>query len=162
MEHSLLLLANEVLMQARAGGYRIITAESCTGGLITSYLTDIHGSSDVVVGGFVTYSNLQKQLALGVNPLTLVQYGAVSKEIALEMAMGALQGASHANIAIAVTGVAGPGQSEFKPQGLVHFALMVKDSKKTLSHQELFTGKDRHQVRLATVETAFKILQSQM
>jgi nicotinamide-nucleotide amidase len=101
-------LAAEVLNAARAQGAMIATAESCTGGLIIGALTEIAGSSDVVDRGFVTYSNAAKMQMLGIKPDTLRDFGAVSEQIAAEMAMGALE-RSQAQFTIAVTGIAGRG-----------------------------------------------------
>ncbi len=115
-------LAAEILDRARARGLRISTAESCTGGMVAVALTDIAGSSDVFERGFVTYSNAAKVEMLGVSGGTLAAHGAVSEEVAREMATGALAH-SQADIAVAVTGIAGPGGSEFKPEGRVCFAL---------------------------------------
>ena len=118
------MIAAEVLSLARAKGMRITTAESCTGGMIAASLTDIAGSSDVFDRGFVTYSNAAKVDMLGVRLETLAAHGAVSEQIAREMAEGALTRAN-AMVAIATTGIAGPGGSEFKPEGRVCFGLAV-------------------------------------
>ncbi len=111
-----------ILSAARAAGIRIACAESCTGGLIAAALTDLAGSSDVFERGFVTYSNAAKVAMLGVSPATLDAHGAVSEAVALEMANGAMTRAGVA-LAVAVTGIAGPGGSEFKPEGRVCFGL---------------------------------------
>ncbi|MCB1404215.1 MAG: CinA family protein, partial [Rhodobacteraceae bacterium] len=114
-------LAREILEAARARGWRIATAESCTGGLVSAALTDIPGSSDVFDRGFVTYSYPAKTAMLGVPQAMLAAEGAVSAPVARAMAEGALA-ASDAQLVVAVTGVAGPGASEAKPEGLVWFA----------------------------------------
>ena len=111
-----------LLQAARYWGYRLATAESCTGGMISAALTAVAGSSDVFDRGFVTYSNAAKQDMLGVRPETLAAHGAVSEPVAREMAEGALA-QSLAHLAVSVTGIAGPGGSEFKPEGRVCFAL---------------------------------------
>ena len=116
------MIAAEILAAARAKGIRIATAESCTGGMIAAALTDIAGSSDVFDRGFVTYSNDAKIAMLGVQQTTLTAHGAVSEQIAAEMAAGAITQA-HATLAVATTGIAGPGGSEFKPEGRVCFGL---------------------------------------
>ena len=116
------MTAAHILQLARAQNLHIATAESCTGGLVAAALTEIPGSSDVFDRGFVTYSNAAKIDMLGVSPLTLAQHGAVSEAIAAEMATGAL-GLSAAQLAVAITGIAGPGGSEFKPEGRVCFGL---------------------------------------
>lgn len=112
----------EVLDLARRRGVMIATAESCTGGLIAGRLTDVPGSSDAVDRGFITYSNAAKVEMLGIRPQTLEAHGAVSEEIAAEMAAGALA-RSQAGVAVAVTGIAGPGGSERKPEGRVCFGI---------------------------------------
>lgn len=111
-----------ILAAARARGWRIATAESCTGGMVAVALTDIPGSSDVFDRGFVTYSNAAKTDMLGVRPGTLAAHGAVSEAVAAEMAAGALA-RSAATLAVSITGIAGPGGSEFKPEGRVCFGL---------------------------------------
>lgn len=118
-------IASQVLDLAKASGARIATAESCTGGMVAVALTDIAGSSAVFERGFVTYSNAAKQEMLGVRAETLAAHGAVSEPVAREMAEGALAH-SAASLAVAITGIAGPGGSEFKPEGRVCFALARK------------------------------------
>jgi nicotinamide-nucleotide amidase len=115
-----------LLAAARAKGWRIATAESCTGGMVSAALTDVAGSSDVFDRGFVTYSNAAKTAMLGVLPETLARFGAVSEEVAREMAQGAIA-ASAADLAVSITGIAGPGGSEFKPEGRVCFGLATRD-----------------------------------
>lgn len=112
----------DLLAAARRAGVRIATAESCTGGMVAAALTEIPGSSDVVDRGFVTYSNAAKQEMLGVSATSLEAHGAVSEEVAQEMAAGALT-RSDAALAVSITGIAGPGGSEFKPEGRVCFGL---------------------------------------
>jgi nicotinamide-nucleotide amidase len=149
-------LATQVLAAARARGLMIATAESCTGGLIAGALTEIPGSSDVVERGFVTYSNAAKMQMLGVDPVTLGQHGAVSEEVAREMAEGALQ-RSDAQITVAVTGIAGPGGSAHKPEGMVCFGLSQQGiAPQTETVQ--FGAIGRHQVRQDTVRHALKLL----
>ena len=114
-------LAREVLDTCRAAGLMVATAESCTGGLVSATLVDIPGSSDVLERGFVTYSNAAKTELLGVPADVIEANGAVSEPVARAMAEGALA-RSHAQIAVGVTGVAGPGGTSDKPEGLVHFA----------------------------------------
>jgi nicotinamide-nucleotide amidase len=114
--------AARLITLARAQGITLTTAESCTGGMIAAAITDIAGASDVFERGLVTYSNAAKTELLGVRPETLAAHGAVSEEVAAEMAQGALERAGAA-LAIAVTGIAGPGGSEHKPEGRVCFAL---------------------------------------
>jgi len=118
----------EVVLDAnRAAGCRVATAESCTGGLVAAALTEIAGSSDVVEAGFVTYSNEAKTAMLGVSPLLLAEYGAVSEQVARAMAEGAIA-RSRADVAVAITGVAGPGGgSKAKPVGTIWFARATRD-----------------------------------
>ena len=153
---ALLDQARDLLDGARVKNIRIVTAESCTGGLIAGLLTEIPGSSDVVERGFVTYSNEAKEEALGVPNALLRKYGAVSDHVARAMADGALRHA-RAQLAIAVTGIAGPGGgSANKPVGLVHVALA--DGHNITSHEYRFGDIGRSQVRLATVREAVKLL----
>jgi nicotinamide-nucleotide amidase len=132
------------------------TAESCTGGMIIAVMTDIPGSSSMVDRGFVTYSNDAKIEMLGVAPATLDAHGAVSRETALEMASGALA-RSHAGIALAVTGIAGPdGGSAEKPVGLVWFGLAVTGAK-PIAERHLFENRGRDFIRRQTVRAALEM-----
>ncbi|WP_283178077.1 CinA family protein [Gemmobacter sp. 24YEA27] len=151
-------LAEAVLQEARARGLRIATAESCTGGLVSAALTDIPGSSDVVDCGFVTYSNEAKQTMLGVDQSTLTRFGAVSQEVAREMAEGALR-QSRAGLAVSVTGIAGPGGSEHKPEGRVCFGLATA-GRMTLTETRDFGALGRSNVRKAATEYALRLLLS--
>lgn len=150
--------AERVLAACRARGLMIATAESCTGGLVAGALTAVAGSSDVVERGFVTYSNAAKETMLGVPRSTLEQYGAVSRQTAEAMARGALSH-SPATLAVAVTGVAGPGGSSAdKPVGLVHFAAAARDGR--LIHKEKRYGDiGRDAVRLQSVSEALGMLE---
>jgi nicotinamide-nucleotide amidase len=150
-------LAQQVISHYAARGWQVATAESCTGGLIAGALTGISGSSAVVDRGFVTYSNAAKQELIGVDAATIATYGAVSRETALQMVKGALS-RSRATVAVAVTGIAGPGGgSAEKPVGLVHIAAMTKTG--ALLHREMRYGDlGREAVRLATVSTALSLL----
>ena len=141
---------------ARARGVMIATAESCTGGLIAGAITDVPGSSDVLDRGFVTYSNAAKTEMLGVAPDLIATHGAVSEDVAVAMAEGALQ---HANVslAISVTGVAGPGGTPNKPEGMVCFGLAAK-GRPTLSETQLFGAIGRAEVRRATVHRAIELM----
>ncbi|TVQ02773.1 MAG: CinA family protein [Roseinatronobacter sp.] len=147
--------AARLLQAARDKGVRIAAAESCTGGLIMAALTDIAGSSDVVDRGFVTYSNAAKYEMLGVRPATLDQHGAVSEQVAAEMAQGALA-RSDAGLAVAVTGIAGPGGSEFKPEGRVCFGLASAEGTRTETVE--FGAIGRAEVRRATVAHALDMM----
>lgn len=121
-DRQLIIEAKNTLDMLRDGGLKLATAESCTGGLVSGLLTSIAGSSSVVERGFVTYSNEAKAEMLGISMALIDQHGAVSEQVAREMAEGALK-KSRANVAVSVTGIAGPGGgSKHKPVGLVHFA----------------------------------------
>ena len=117
--------AKDIVEQASAAGIVIATAESCTGGMISAAITDIAGSSRVLDRGFVTYSNAAKMDMLGVSADTLDTHGAVSEQVAAEMATGALKH-SNATLSVSVTGIAGPGGSDFKPEGRVCFGIATK------------------------------------
>jgi nicotinamide-nucleotide amidase len=135
------------------------TAESCTGGLIAGLLTEIPGSSTVLERGFVVYSNAAKQELLGVPDQTLVKHGAVSEQTAVAMAEGALR-ASHAEVAVSVTGIAGPdGGTATKPVGLVHFAC-ARRGKPTIVREERFGDIGREAVRLASVKVGLDLLEA--
>ena len=123
--------AKEVFEVASLKKIVIASAESCTGGMLSSAITDIPGSSGIFECGFITYSNISKMKLLNVNQITLESFGAVSEEVAAEMAIGALKN-SKANIAISITGIAGPGGSNTKPEGMVCFSMAFeKDLKLT-------------------------------
>jgi PncC family amidohydrolase len=134
----------------------LASAESCTGGMIAASITDIPGSSDVFDRGFVTYSNTAKQEMLGVSASTIEKYGAVSKECAREMVLGALNN-SLANIAVSVTGIAGPsGGTQGKPVGLVYIATCLRDNIPDVVKCN-FEG-DRMAVRMLACDKAFHLL----
>ncbi len=148
--------AERLIGAARARRARLATAESCTGGMIAAAITDIPGASDVFDCGFVTYSNAAKRRMLGVRAETLAAHGAVSQEVAREMAEGALA-RSGATLAVAVTGIAGPGGSEHKPEGRVCFALS-RPGGTTRTETVEFGALGRARVRRATVEHALEML----
>ncbi len=154
-------LATETLQMARDKGLHLATAESCTGGLIMGALTEIAGSSDVVDRGFITYTNRAKMEVLGVTAETLRIGGAVTRVTAIAMAEGALAHSS-ANIAVSVTGIAGPGggNSE-KPVGLVHMACASRDGV-ILHEMHQFGDVGRDKVREATVIAALELFQRTM
>jgi nicotinamide-nucleotide amidase len=145
-----------LLARARRMGWRIATAESCTGGMVAAALTDIAGSSDVFDRGFVTYSNAAKQDMLGVRPETLAAHGAVSPEVAMEMALGAVTHAQ-AQLAVAITGIAGPGGSENKPEGRVCFAIAVGRAGAS-AHTREFGARGRATVRALSTQHALHLL----
>ncbi|MGR9435180.1 CinA family protein [Rhizobium leguminosarum] len=152
-------MAEAIIRDFTAAGLMLSTAESCTGGLIAGALTEISGSSAVVDRGFVTYTNTAKMEMLGVQAETLLRFGAVSEETAQQMVHGALF-RSHAEIAVAVTGIAGPGGgSAEKPVGLVHLA--AKSRAGALIHRKMLYGDiGRSEVRLATIRTALELVRS--
>ena len=145
-----------LLQAARVWGWRIATAESCTGGMVAAALTDPPGASDVFDRGFVTYSNAAKVDMLGVSPDTLATHGAVSEAVAVEMATGALAH-SAANLAVSITGIAGPGGSAHKPEGRVCFAT-AQTGHPTLSETVEFGPLGRDRVRLAARNHALQML----
>lgn len=139
----------------RTKGWMLVTAESCTGGMISAALTDLAGSSAVFDRGFVTYSNEAKMESLGVSGKTLKEFGAVSPQVAEEMAQGALKN-SNAQIAVSVTGIAGPGGgSDEKPVGRVYIGIAT--DKTVTVYKNNFTG-DRSAVRQQTVDRALTLL----
>ena len=145
-------LAQSIAMRLMARGEMLATAESCTGGWAAQALTALAGSSNWFERGFVTYSNAAKEEMLGVRPETLAHHGAVSEEAAREMALGALSH-SRAAVALAITGIAGPGGGTLeKPVGMVCFAWAAKGGA-TRSETRRFAG-DREAVRRQSVEHA--------
>jgi nicotinamide-nucleotide amidase len=158
LTEAILTQAAELLTEFRARGWRIATAESCTGGLIAAALTHVPGSSEVVDRGFVTYSNEAKTEMLGVDPALIAAHGAVSQRVAAAMADGAVA-RSLADVAVAVTGVAGPGGgSAEKPVGTVWFGC-ARRGEPTVTERQVFAG-DREAVRAATVVRAFDLLRA--
>jgi nicotinamide-nucleotide amidase len=150
-------LSARVLGAARRLKLTIATAESCTGGLVAAALTEIAGSSDVVDRGFITYSNAAKQALLGVSATDLSLHGAVSGQVAKAMAEGALRAAG-AGVAVAVTGIAGPGGgSADKPIGLVWLAV-ARQGAETVLREERFGDLGRNGVRIASVRSALEML----
>ena len=147
--------AKDVVERASAAGIVIATAESCTGGMISAAITDVAGSSRVLDRGFVTYSNAAKMDMLGVSADTLDTDGAVSEQVAAEMAAGALKH-SNATLTVSVTGIAGPGGSDFKPEGRVCIGIATKDGVET--HQVDFGPLGRRGVRSATVAHVLELL----
>lgn len=157
MTHFLPLIKN-LAQRLQEKHWHLVTAESCTGGLVASQLTELAGSSNWFERGFVTYSNVSKQELLGVPEQLLQQCGAVSLEVAAAMATGALQHSS-GNIALSVTGIAGPGGGTAeKPVGTVCFA-WANHQGQVLTLKEQFSG-DRHTVRQAACQTALEGLLS--
>lgn len=155
----LLEAAAGLLEHCRRHSIRLATAESCTGGLLGGLLTEAAGASDVVDCGFIVYSDKAKKELLGVSSELLSRHGAVSSETATAMAEGALARSPDAQLALSITGVAGPGGgSPDKPVGLVHFALARSATKPQAEHH-VFSG-DRHSVRQASLEKALSLMQA--
>jgi nicotinamide-nucleotide amidase len=154
------ILARQVIETAAARGLVLVTAESCTGGLVAGALTAIAGSSAVVERGFVTYSNASKTDLLAVPADLIKAHGAVSEPVARAMARGALAG-SGADLSVSVTGVAGPGGGTAeKPVGLVHFSAVGPNGEIHAMHRFGDIGRD--QVRLASVRVALGLLLERM
>lgn len=160
MDPELLAAAVRVLDANRAAGKMIATAESCTGGLVMAALTEIAGASDVVERGFVTYSNEAKMEAIGVSRDILETFGAVSIAVAWQMAQGALKH-SLADVAVAVTGIAGPGGgTEKKPVGTVVFARAVRghDPEAMVADIRHFGDLGRSEIRRQAALVALELL----
>ena len=157
-DHEMRDAAERVLVACRQRRLKVVTAESCTGGLVAATLTAIAGSSDVVERGFVTYANEAKREMLGVPWDALLGHGAVSDPVARAMAAGALA-RSGADLAVSVTGVAGPGGGTAdKPVGLVHFAAL-RAGHEPIAERHVFPG-DRDSIRRVSVLTALTMLAS--
>lgn len=149
---------SDLSRKLRVAGLKLVSAESCTGGMIAAAITDLAGSSAIFDRGFITYSNDAKRDHLGVSGTTLKKFGAVSREVAGEMAKGALEH-SLGDIAVSVTGIAGPtGGSEDKPVGLVYIGTMMKGGAPHIT-KNLFEG-DRTAIREQARDTAIKQLSS--
>jgi nicotinamide-nucleotide amidase len=160
MDPELLAAAARVLDANRAAGRTIAAAESCTGGLVMAALTEIAGASDVVERGFVTYSNEAKMESIGVNRDILETFGAVSIAVAWAMAQGALRH-SHADVAVAITGIAGPGGgTEKKPVGTVVFARAVRghDPEAMVADIRHFGDLGRSEIRRQAALVALELL----
>lgn len=152
----MLSLVEELSLLMISKNLRLVTAESCTGGMIAAAMTDRAGSSAIFERGFVTYSNEAKIEELGVQSATIETHGAVSEKTAAEMAQGALKH-SHANIALSVTGIAGPsGGTDEKPVGLVYIGIAIQNREPKI-HKHIFDG-DRTTIRQQTAEAALNHL----
>lgn len=150
----------QVLQKARESGQMLVTAESCTAGLLAAALTFHAGSSDVVAGGFVTYSNAMKTALLGVTTATLERFGAVSSETVSEMAAGARNHAPGLPVSLSISGIAGPGGgSVSKPVGLVWFG--SASARGIVTDHKIFPG-DRTQIRSAAVLHALNLLHNSL
>ena len=148
-------IAQQVIRAAHQAGVMIATAESCTGGMLAAALTEIAGASAVFDRGFITYSYASKPEVLGVSPETVATFGAVSAEVAAQMASGALAH-SDADIAVAITGIAGPVEGSDKPEGRVWFAIATRESVEPMGRE--FGAIGRAKVRQASVEQALCLL----
>lgn len=154
-------LARLLIDEARERALRIVTAESCTGGLVAGAICSIPGASDVLERGFITYSNRAKQELLGVPGDLIADLGAVSEPVARMMAEGALE-ASNAHLAVAITGVAGPGGgTPMKPVGTVHIAT-ARTNHGLMHRQELFEEETREGIQLAAVQAALQALRDRI
>ncbi|MFN3293009.1 MAG: CinA family protein [Gemmobacter sp.] len=151
----MLLSAARLVREATAQGITLATAESCTGGMVAAAITDVPGSSVPFLAGYVTYSNAAKRVTLGVPAALLDQFGAVSEPVAAAMATGA-RAASGALVAVSTTGIAGPGGSEFKPEGRVCFGLATPAGVETETIDFGALGRDR--VRAAARDHALALL----
>jgi nicotinamide-nucleotide amidase len=154
-------LARLLVDEARERSLRIVTAESCTGGLVAGAICQVAGASDVFERGFITYSNRAKQELLGIPGDLIADLGAVSEPVARMMAEGALEN-SHAHISVAITGIAGPGGgTPMKPVGTVHIA--TARTNHGLSHRhEFFELDERIDIQLAAVQSALEMLRERM
>ena len=146
----------EVIKKCKKKGYLIATAESCTGGMVASYLTSISGSSEIFDRGFITYSNLSKVELLGIDEELINKYGAVSSETAIAMALGAVNN-SRANISLSITGVAGPsGGTDINPVGTVYIAIV--NNSKTNYNKFNFENLGRNFIRQSAVYEALRMI----
>jgi nicotinamide-nucleotide amidase len=154
-------LARLLIDEARERSLRIVTAESCTGGLVAAAICSISGASDVFERGFVTYTNRAKAEILGVPGDLIADLGAVSEPVARMMAEGALE-ASNAHIAVAITGVAGPlGGTPMKPIGTVHIAT-ARSNQGLMHREEHFDMMERDEVQMAAVQSALQMLRDRV
>ena len=154
-------LARLLIDEARERSLRIVTAESCTGGLVAGAICSISGASDVFERGFVTYSNRAKQELLGVPGDLIADLGAVSEGVARMMAEGALEN-SNAHVSVAITGVAGPGGgTRLKPVGTVHIAT-ARANQALMHREEFFEVETREEIQLAAVQSALEMLRGRM
>ena len=149
---------DNLIKQLRDKNLILTTAESCTGGMLSAAITEISGASDIFDRGFITYSNAAKIKMLGVSEKLIHTYGAVSEQCAAAMAQGALEN-SNANIAISITGIAGPNSDETqKPVGLVYIGLILKGEKQQVTEHN-FKG-TRKEIRHKTCDAAMELLLS--
>jgi nicotinamide-nucleotide amidase len=156
LDNETLALAKKVNDRLILAGHMMVTAESCTGGLIAGAITSVSGSSAMLYGGFVSYANRAKTAMINVPQALIEQHGAVSEHVARAMAEGAQRRAG-VDLAISVTGIAGPGGgSDEKPIGLVHFGLATRE--RTIHREERFGDLGRDGIRQATVRVALEMI----
>src|SRR5882757_4349281 len=154
-------LARLLVDEARERSLRIVTAESCTGGLVAGAICQVAGASDVFERGYVTYSNRAKQELLGIPGDLIADLGAVSEPVVRMMAEGALE-AAHAHVSVSITGVAGPGGgTPLKPVGTVHFAT-ARANQSVYHRHEFFELETREEIQLAAVKVALEMLQERL
>lgn len=154
-------LARLLVDEARERSLRIVTAESCTGGLVAAAICQVPGASDVFERGFITYSNRAKQELLGVPGDLIADLGAVSEAVARMMAEGALEN-SNSHVSVAITGVAGPGGgTRLKPVGTVHIAT-ARANQALMHREEFFEVETREEIQLAAVQSALEMLRERM
>lgn len=151
--------ANAILAACKKRGITLATAESCTGGLLSAMLTELPGSSAMFTHGYITYANEAKTEMLGVPMQLIDHHGAVSEQVARAMAEGALKNSS-ADLAVSITGIAGPGGGENKPVGTVHFACAMK-GKPTIHQHKIFAG-NRSEIRCAAVDCALDMILAEL
>jgi len=157
-DEELITIAATVIKEFGAADATVATAESCTGGLIGGCITAVSGSSNVFNRGFITYSNEAKIEVLGVNAELIAEHGAVSSQVASEMAIGAIR-KSGSDAAVSVTGIAGPGGgTETKPVGLVYIAVATANEEGAFVEDFNFSGMSRDEVRRETVKEALEML----
>lgn len=153
----LLNLAQELVKLAAKNNVKIATAESCTGGLVSGLITAISGSSQILDCGLVTYSNEAKNKLLKVSNIYLEKFGAVSEEVANEMALGAIKN-SDANLSVSITGIAGPNKDDSdKPVGLVYISSFFERNNKLISKKFQFEG-NRDEIRNSSIKNAIQLL----
>ena len=156
MRKDIFNIAKEIIDLANLNKAVIASAESCTGGMLSSAITEVPGSSVIFECGFVTYSNISKMELLSVKENTLRFYGAVSEEVAGEMAIGAINN-SKASLAISITGIAGPGGSNIKPEGMVCFAIAFENEIK-LNETKKWGALGRNNIRQKATLYGLKLL----
>lgn len=160
-DSNLIQKSNLLFQLASKFNIKIAVAESCTAGLVAALITEVSGSSAIFERGFITYSDLAKEQLLNIDSNIIKKFGAVSFEVAEEMAIGAINN-SISNLSVAITGIAGPGGgSEEKPVGLVYIASYLKLNNELINKKFYFSG-NRKEIRIASVNAAIDILINQI